>query len=65
MIDRELLRRYHATFGMTFNPTLWDKRPGDAVNEMMRRALSGDGPLVTDQHIADELAGRVPPPEDP
>jgi hypothetical protein len=63
MIDRELLNRYLAAFGMTFNPALWDKRPGDAVNTMMRHALSGDGPPVTDERIASELAKLVPPPD--
>ena len=61
MIDRELLSRYHAVFGMTFNPVLWDKRPGDTVNRMMRDALAGDGPPVTDERVAAELARRIPP----
>ena len=61
VIDRELLRVYHAAFGMTFNPALWDKRPGDTVNRMMREALAGDGPPVTDDRVATELAGRLPP----
>ena len=63
MIDRELLTRYHNAFGMTFNPALWDKRPGDAVNGMMRDALAGDGPPVTDERVAAELARRLPPPD--
>jgi hypothetical protein len=63
MIDRELLNRYHAAFGVTFNPALWDKRPGDTVNAMMRDALAGDGPPVTDERIAAELADRIPPPD--
>jgi hypothetical protein len=46
---------------MTFNPALWDKRPGDTVNRMMRDALAGDGPPVTDERVAAELAGRLPP----
>lgn len=64
IIERELLIRYHAVYGMTFNPDLWDRRPGGTVNEMLRRALSGDGPPVTDELIARELEGRETPPAD-
>jgi len=63
MIDRELLNRYIAGFGMTFNPALWDKRPGEAINAMLRAALDGAGPIVSDERIAAELALREPPPE--
>jgi hypothetical protein len=63
VIDRELLSRYHAAFGMTFNPALWDKRPGDTVNGMMREALAGDGSPVTDERVAAELAARLSPPD--
>lgn len=64
IIDRELLNRYSAVFGMTFNPALWDKRPGSTINAMMRRALFGDGPPVTDELIARELESRETPPGD-
>jgi hypothetical protein len=64
IIDSELLNRYQAAFGMTFNPALWDRRPGGTVDAMMRRALSGDGPPVTDELIARELERRETPPGD-
>ncbi|HEY0835633.1 MAG TPA: hypothetical protein VGE72_17150 [Azospirillum sp.] len=62
MIDTELLGRYRASFGETFNVALWEMRPGDAVNGMMRAALAGSGPPPTDGSIAAELAGRVGAP---
>lgn len=63
MIDAELLRRYEVAFGTTFNAALWERRPGDTVNGMMRAALAGGGPPVTDARIAAELQGRIAPPE--
>lgn len=62
MIDAELLGRYRAAFGDTFNVALWEMRPGDAVNGMMRAALAGNGAPPTDELIAAELAGRVGAP---
>ena len=65
MIDRVLLRRYEAVYGTTFNVRYWEKRPGDVVNAMMRDALAGRGPPVTDDRVAAELAGRITPPDEP
>ncbi|HYD30635.1 MAG TPA: hypothetical protein VEB64_07210 [Azospirillaceae bacterium] len=62
MIDAELFQRYQSAFGDTFTAGLWERRPGDAVNTMMRAALAGTGPAVTDELIAEELATRVEPP---
>lgn len=62
MIDGELLDRYRATFGETFTIGLWERRPGDAVNTMMRAALAGSGPPVTDDAIAADLASRIGAP---
>ncbi|HYH21732.1 MAG TPA: hypothetical protein VD995_24270 [Azospirillum sp.] len=62
MIDVELLGRYRAVFGDTFNVALWEMRPGDTVNGMMRAALSGNGAPPSDDMIAAELAGRVGAP---
>ncbi len=59
MIDTELHGRYVRAFGETFTVSRWERRPGDAVNEMMRRALTASGPAVTDEHIAIELANRL------
>jgi hypothetical protein len=42
---------------------LWDKRPGDTVNAMIRDALAEDGPPVTDERIAAELANGIRPPD--
>ncbi|MGQ9369215.1 hypothetical protein [Azospirillum sp. ST 5-10] len=58
MIDRELLSRYHAAFGETFTVMLWAQRPGDAVNGLMRSALAGNGPPVTDERVAAGLVAR-------
>ena len=63
MIDRKLLERYRRNFGDTFTVATWDKRPGETVNTMLRAALDGRGPILSDQLIADELATRVPPEE--
>ena len=65
MIDRELLRRYRARFGDTFTAERWAARPGDAVNAMMRAALTADGPPVTDEQIAADLAARLGPDDEP
>ncbi|HYD70866.1 hypothetical protein [Azospirillum sp.] len=62
MIDSELLGRYRAVFGDTFNVALWAMRPGDAVNGMMRAALSGTAGPPSDDLIAAELAERVGTP---
>lgn len=64
MIDGPLFDRYRAVFGETFTVGLWDRRPGDAVNAMMRAALAG-GPVVTDDAIAADLAARIGPPGEP
>jgi len=56
MIDHDLLRRYQAAFGNTFVAMRWAERPDDAVNRMMRDALGGTGPVVTDSRIAGEQA---------
>jgi hypothetical protein len=61
MISRELLDRYRAAFGETFTVMLWAQRPGDSVNAMMRNALNGSGPPVTDERIAADLEERVHP----
>ena len=63
MIDRDLLGRYQAAFGCTFDVALWARRPGDGVNDMMRAALTGYGPPVTDERIASRLRGRLGPPD--
>lgn len=63
MIDAALLDRYIHSFGETFTAALWLSRPGDTVNAMMRAALEGSGPVVTDELIASELATRVAPPQ--
>ncbi|HEY0832873.1 MAG TPA: hypothetical protein VGE72_03090 [Azospirillum sp.] len=59
MIDGDLLCRYRTVFGNTFNALLWDKRPEDTINRMMRDALKGQGPLPTDGRIAAVLATRI------
>ncbi|QCO17638.1 hypothetical protein D3869_20790 (plasmid) [Azospirillum brasilense] len=63
MIDRELLERYQAAFGCTFDVALWVRRPGDGVNDLMRVALAGYGPPVTDERIASRLRERLVSPE--
>ena len=63
MIERELLHRYETAFGATFDVELWVKRPGDAVNDMMRAALAGYGPPVTDERIASRLRKRLASPD--
>ena len=65
MIDRELLGRYQTAFGCTFAVALWARRPGDGVNDMMRAALAGYGPPVTDERIASRLHERLAPPDGP
>lgn len=64
MIDGELLDRYRTAFGETFTVGLWERRPGDAVNAMMRAALAGTGPAVTDDAIAADLKARIGAPGD-
>jgi hypothetical protein len=64
MIDGELLDRYRTAFGETFTAGLWERRPGDAVNAMMRAALAGAGPVVTDDAIAADLESRIGAPGD-
>ena len=63
MIDARLLERYRTMFGDTFTVAMWEQRPGETVNTMMRAALDGHGPVLSDQHIAAELATREPPEE--
>ncbi|WP_454020996.1 hypothetical protein [Azospirillum sp. Marseille-Q6669] len=65
MIDRELLGRYQMVFGCTFNVALWTQRPGDGVNDMMRAALAGYGPPVTDERITSRVRERFVFPDVP
>ncbi|NUB25517.1 hypothetical protein [Azospirillum brasilense] len=65
MIDRELLGRYQTVFGCTFDVALWTRRPGDGVNDMMRAALAGYGPPVTDERIASRVRERFVFPDVP
>lgn len=63
MIDHELLHRYQRAFGSTFDVALWVKQPDDTVNDLMRVALAGYGPPVTDDGIAARLRGRSSSPD--
>ncbi len=61
MIDARLFERYRSVFGETFTPSHWERRPGDTLNRLMRAALDGEGPIVTDEQLAVDLASRVRP----